>query len=451
VTGELSVDDLSRMTREPPARIREWLARGWLGGPVPTLADVERVHLVRALQRRGLPDDVIDTALRDHASLIESFVAQLTSSLPAAVVTDFDAAAAEVGMPRDLIDRVVSAAGLEEARIAPTAEDLAAIRTVGDVLSTGVPESVLLQMVRVYTDALERVADAEVRLFHLHVHESFRSEGLRVRALLDATDGIGAQMEALVEPTLLYFHRKAWKKAIRHDLALHVLEELGVESPDAATGTLRRAVTFVDLSGFTPLTDAMGDMTAASVLDRYSKHVRDVAQQWGGTFLKSIGDGFMLVFLDSCSATEAVVELGRRLGGEPRFPAFHAGIDYGPVLYREGDYLGATVNVAARLATQAGRGEILLTAAARRDAGPLSDVEFTPLGSHAVKGLHDHLELFRADVTDDAPPRRQTDPVCGMQLAEGEIAARMTIGGDEYVFCSTACLGIFTSRRVTPG
>jgi class 3 adenylate cyclase len=272
-------------------------------------------------------------------------------------------------------------------------------------------------------------------------------------ALLDATSSVSDGLEVLIEPTLLYFHRKSWQRAIRRDFLIHMLEELGIENADSARGALTRAVLFVDLSGFTPLTSAMGDLTATDILQRFSTLVRRAARQYDGMTIKQIGDGLLLVFLDVASAVRAACTMARQLAREQQFPAMHAGIHFGPVLYREGDYFGTTVNVAARILAEADRNELVITADARRCAGELLDLAFHPLGVRTVKGLTEPIELYRVEDATAAANERLVDPVCGMQLGPNEVAARMTIGDDEHVFCSARCMGIFVTatREGTKG
>jgi class 3 adenylate cyclase/YHS domain-containing protein len=225
-----------------------------------------------------------------------------------------------------------------------------------------------------------------------------------------------------------------------------VLEALGVEEPRGTRGRMTRAVLFVDLSSFTPLTHAMGDVTAAGILARFATHVRQTTRRHGGNVVKQIGDGFMLVFSDAASAVSAAIALNRRLCQEPQFPAMHAGAHFGSVLYREGDYLGSTVNVAARLLNEAGPHEIVVTAELRREVGSLTSPTLQPLGVRDIKGLSSPLELYRVEDEVQSTTRRRTDPVCGMQLHDDELAARMSLGDEEYVFCSTRCLGLFAAR-----
>ena len=216
---------------------------------------------------------------------------------------------------------------------------------------------------------------------------------------------------------------------------------------------LRAAVVFVDLSSFTPLTEAMGDAAAAEVLARFSQLVREAVSRCDGRVVKQIGDAFMLMFSDPRAAVACALEIERRTAEEPNFPAARSGGHYGPVLYREGDYLGVTVNVAARLTAEAGRHQVLVSEGLRREAAGAPDVEFVPLGRRRLKGVADEIELFEVvRRTEAGAGRRQVDPVCGMELGLEEPAARLAFGGREQVFCSQGCLQRFvaTPERYGP-
>jgi len=171
-----------------------------------------------------------------------------------------------------------------------------------------------------------------------------------------ATEAAASPLQQLVEPTLLYFHRKAWERAQREDLVTHLGEEAGLLPTIDATGRLPAAVVFVDLSGFTSLTAAMGDVAAAEVVERFAGIVRNVIGRSPGQVVKQIGDGFLLLFPDAGSAVRSSVALEQQVSREPQFPSVRGGIHWGPVLYREGDYVGAAVNVAARLLAEAAPG-----------------------------------------------------------------------------------------------
>jgi len=100
----------------------------------------------------------------------------------------------------------------------------------------------------------------------------------------------------LIEPAVLYFHRKAFQRAARDDFVVHLTE--ATTPPAETTGEMTVTIVFVDLSGFTPLTESMGDAAAARVVERFSELVREASSRRDGKLVKQIGDEFMLVFTD---------------------------------------------------------------------------------------------------------------------------------------------------------
>jgi class 3 adenylate cyclase/YHS domain-containing protein len=155
----------------------------------------------------------------------------------------------------------------------------------------------------------------------------------------------------------------------------------------------------------------------------------------------------MMAFTESRDAVSSALDIEERTSLEAQFPALRGAIHFGSVLYREGGYVGSNVNVAARVASEAKRNQILVTAEVRREAAALRNVEFVPVGRRRVKGLADEIELF--EVRRSAAPDRQTvvDPVCGMELGPTGIAAKVTLAGKYFSFCSESCLRIFVGSR----
>jgi class 3 adenylate cyclase len=237
---------------------------------------------------------------------------------------------------------------------------------------------------------------------------------------------------------------------VREDAVIHLAEEAGLAEKEEVPGQLQRAITFVDLASFTPLAEAMGDVKAAEVLDRFSTLVREAARRWDGRVVKQIGDAFLLVYPEPRSAVACALEIEARTEGEPQFPAARSGVHWGSVLYREGDYVGSNVNIAARVAAEAGRHQVLVTSAVRKEAKGLAEVEFVRLGKRRLKGLADDLELFEARPSGADARERVVDPVCGMELGAGEAAATLTLegpstGSGERAFCSDECLRRFVA------
>jgi adenylate cyclase len=109
-------------------------------------------------------------------------------------------------------------------------------------------------------------------------------------------------------------------------------------------------------------------------------------------FTKGLGDGFMLVYADPCSAVRsgaAVIEATRRY----RMPGVHASVHYGISILREGDYFGSAVNLAARLLNAAGRDELVATKPVVEACGAGFDWE--SIGTKRVRGMDELTEIFQ--------------------------------------------------------
>jgi class 3 adenylate cyclase/YHS domain-containing protein len=449
----LTLDELARRLEEPADHLSEWRSLGLIGraqsdtfGP----DDIERARLVQALRRRGIELAAIVRADRD-----EGFLARYVSGLGGASgIYSLEEAARRLGLEVDTLRRLVEVAQLTDRRDLLSDDDVEAFAGMKVALEVGFPEEVLAQLLRVYVDALGRVAEAENRLFHFYVYEPRRAQVLRTR---EAIEGGGApslvpiwgaassdRLIPLIEPAVRYFHRQAWRRALTEDAVMHLEEYTGVRQEADVPGRLRVAIVFVDLAGFTSLTDAMGDQAAATVLERFAHIVRQSVGRWDGRIVKQIGDSFMVVFPEARPAIACALEIERLVAREPQFAAVRSGVHYGPLLYREGDYVGTSVNVAARLVAEAERHQVLVTAAVRDEAGSLPDVEFVPLGRRRLRGFVDEVELFAAVESDAgiAVPR-WIDPVCRMELTVDQVAARLSLGGKEHAFCSPECLRRF--------
>jgi adenylate cyclase len=152
------------------------------------------------------------------------------------------------------------------------------------------------------------------------------------------------------------------------------------------------AVAFVDISGYTRLTEQHGDEAAVRASSVLQERAEAIAVSGDGRLVKLLGDGAMLLFRDPAGAASAVVDVVRRLTEEEGLPA-HAGIDAGPVIQRDMDVFGHTVNVASRLADRAAPGEVLASEAVKdlvHDGFRFDEVERSTL-----KGIGEPVTLYR--------------------------------------------------------
>lgn len=436
----LTVEQLAARTGESTDALQRYIAAGLLhdeGGFEPL--DVERVRLVQLLARRGIDSTMAIETLHARPELLERYVEQLFPDAVLPTITADDVAE-EIGLDRALVGRLWDAAGLDQVSDQLTEEDLTSVRALSIAINIGFPEDALVQMLRVYADALNRVGEAEARLFHFYVHERLRSERMEPAELAAATAAATDQLLALIEPTIVFFHRRGLTRAVRDDLVMHLAEDAGLLPPDDETGRLMAAIAFIDLARFTALTEAMGDAAATDILDRFSQMVRSAVMPCGGRVVKQIGDAFMLVFDDAASAVTCALSIRDAALAEPQFLGTRQGLHWGPVLYREGDYYGATVNLAARIVAEASADQVLVSGNLVGAARSLAEIDFVHAGHRSVKHVVKPVEVFdvrRAGEVDDGDGR-EVDPVCGMTV--DATAIEVSVGGRDMRFCSPECV-----------
>lgn len=200
------------------------------------------------------------------------------------------------------------------------------------------------------------------------------------------------------------------------------------------------AIAFVDLAGYSALTEAHGDAEAVEFVGRFEA-LAHTALGAGDHLVKTIGDAVMVAAPDPLAAAEFVGRLCRATDSEPPFPIVRAGIHAGPVVRRDNDYYGTTVNIAARVAAMASGGEVLVTGAVAAATTP-AGIPTESIGTHSLRHISEPIELYRIEVC-SAPHARLIDPVCHMALDQHDAAGRLRHEGRDYWFCSLACVDNF--------
>jgi adenylate cyclase len=232
-------------------------------------------------------------------------------------------------------------------------EDLLILKTLPVLFGAGVGEAEVLRAVRIWGDSARRVAQFQSHYFHNTIEEPFRRSGLQDNEAFEAAiRDVGVHMGHSGEDLLGWLYRRHSEIfSIEHQVQ-HVetaLEEAGIrQRPPRGL----EAAAFADLSGYTRLTEEAGDDVAAHVSLTLSKLVTEVAARHGGEVVKMLGDGVYFHFRDPCDAVNASLDVVESTV-ETRLPPAHVGVNAGPMIYEEGDYFGRTVNIAARIASQA--------------------------------------------------------------------------------------------------
>jgi adenylate cyclase len=157
------------------------------------------------------------------------------------------------------------------------------------------------------------------------------------------------------------------------------------------------AICFLDVTGYTRLTQERGDDAAAELAVTVARLVQRSSVQHGGKPIKWLGDGVMFYFDDPGPGVLAALEMVEGLAAAGLPPA-HVGLHAGPVLFQEGDYFGQTVNLTSRIADYARPGEVLVTQAVA-DASNEAGIDFQEIGQVELKGVSGTVQLFRAHLT----------------------------------------------------
>lgn len=208
----------------------------------------------------------------------------------------------------------------------------------------------------------------------------------------------------------------------------------------SAPGEVERTFLFADLCGYTALTEVHGSGEAADVVERFLR-LASATIRPGASFLERVGDEVVIVAAEAAAAVTTALALRDAIAREPLFPAVRAAIHAGPVVQRAGGYVGAALNVGARLTALASPGQILCTEPVRR-AVRLAGVSYRALGPARLKNIQAPIDIFEVvAATAEEPP---VDPVCRMQVSHA-VAVELW-EGRSYHFCSADCAAAFRAH-----
>lgn len=393
----ISLSEAARRSGVPASTLKRWaeerivpVRRGrW------TAAAAAQARVVARMRDRGYSLEDLKEAGRE-GRLAFGFAEELFTAEEGEVT--LESVAKETGLEVELIERILVMMGTPVGHQRKlTAADAVAIRLCARVLAAGFPLVAFLQLVRVYVQSLRRIAEAEVRLFHLYVHEPLIRDGVPELQMAEAMGDLAAEIMPLAAPLTEYLHNRYLGFYIEQDVVGHM--ETGVEQSTAEMELGHVAVTlcFIDLTGFTRFTEEEGDIEALDVVENFVETVEATLPR-DATIVKTIGDEVMVVSPDAAALTEWAVAF---LGGFDRRPQPRVGIHYGDAVYRDGDYFGSQVNLAHRIVNRALAGEVLVTdrVAATLDTRP--GLRLEPIGEVSLRGFPVPTALFVVRAAED--------------------------------------------------
>jgi adenylate cyclase len=383
----ISLSEAGRRSGVPASTLRRWadehvvpVRRGrW------TAAAAAQARVVARMRERGHSLKELQRAGRE-GRLAFGYVEELFPG--SEEQSTIEEVADETGLEPELVQRILVLLGTPLARerlLNP--DDVNALRHCARVLAAGFPLVAFLQVVRVYVQSLRRIAETEVRLFHLHVHEPMIRDALPELEIAEEMGELAADLLPLSAPLTEYLHTRYLRYFMEQDVVGHMETELEAPIPDL--GQVPVTLCFIDLTGFTRYTEEEGDLEAFDVVEHFIETV-EATLPAEATIVKTIGDEVMVVSPDPASLTDWTVALLDRF---PRRPRPRVGVHYANAVYRDGDYFGTQVNLVHRVVGRAQAGEVLATdsvARALRGRGLACE----PIGEVHLKGFPEATPLF---------------------------------------------------------
>jgi len=203
---------------------------------------------------------------------------------------------------------------------------------------------------------------------------------------------------------------------------------------------------FADIAGFTALTEAHGDEQAVELVEEFASTVQTELPAVGGEYVKSVGDALMLRVPDPADAVRLGLWITRDAMSGHQAPSVRVGANHGTAVERDGDYFGATINVAARVSALAAGGELLVTGQMAALAPDLEGVLYESRGRQVLRNVAEPVEIFAVVRLDETADHLANDPVCQMAVDPERSVGRLLLDEKAYYFCSLTCAAAFAQR-----
>lgn len=371
--------------------------------------DVHRVRLLLAFENAGVPLDAL-LAASDAGQISLRYYDRLHAPPGPLADRPYGAFKASLGERAVHVQRLFAAFGLAEPEAGGrlTVEDERLVtEMLAIVIETGQPD-LALRAIRLFGEGARRAADGALGVYG----EAAERAGADVQGL-----PVDEVFERLLQPWARFARQSAelgaWlashhlRRAIDEysvSATENVLQEAGFV---AARLEAPPAIAFIDLTGFTRLTEERGDEVAAAMAMRLGEVTTDAVGAHGGRVVKLLGDGVLVRFDDGVAAADGTLAVLAALPPSG-LPSGHAGVAAGPLIVRDGDVFGRTVNLAARISDVAPDGR-LYAPRAFADALPADRFKYKPTGGEVLQGLGrvELVDLVRGDAARTIRPDNQ--------------------------------------------
>jgi adenylate cyclase len=388
-SARLTAAELADLVSDPVERVEELTARGVLvpddeGRYAP--GDAHRIRVIDGFEAAGVPLDVLVQA--QEAGLISvAYYDQLHTAPGRPSPRTYQAFKESLGPRGHLLQAMFAAFGIAEPDGTShlSMEDETFIEGWTALLEATGQTDLTLRILRQFGESTRRASVAALQAY-AQVTERMGPEfaGVPSQEVYDRVFLPWAQAARSLPALAEWLTRHHTSRAI-DDYSIQATEQVLADSgyvpsrPD-----VELAVAFLDLTGFTSLTQERGDIIAAEVALRLADLASQVVANHSGRVVKLLGDGVLMHFPDVIDAVEASLELMDRLGTSD-LPPGHVGVTQGPVVARDGDIFGRTVNLAARISDVAPSGELYIPASIGGALAGRFVVE--PIGPSTLQGV----------------------------------------------------------------
>jgi adenylate cyclase len=391
------IQEIAERANVPEGFVRQLVAARALPGEAGESGfpqAVRRARLLWSWTAAGLSVETV-LALINKGALSLAFLDAPVMALPERLDRSYKQLAADYGVPMSFLQALHQSLGFAPPEPGDRAgeDDATMLEVAGLFRGAGVADNATLRLLAVYADNLRRIAKAEADHYEANIERRLRDEGLDERQLIELGTQLGNRVIGLLERVLLMVYRRRREHVWTEHAINHVeqaLESAGLQ----ARVPQPPAICFVDLTGYTRLTEERGDETAAQVAGRLVALVNDISRRRGGRAVRWLGDGGMFYFREPGTAVVAGLDLVER-GPAVDLPPAHVGIHTGPVISQDGDVYERTVNLAARIASYAQAGQVVVSQETAQRSGD-RQVWFDPLGAVELKGVAKPLPLYQA-------------------------------------------------------
>jgi adenylate cyclase len=355
--------------------------------------DVRRVLMARSLEDAGIPLDGVADAIQRGALTLDFLDAPSYERFAALAAETFRQVSDRTGIPLELVMVIREAIGMAQ----PSPDDrlredeMEVVPFIELQVSEGFRPAAIERLLRVQGDSTRRITEQEAAWWVSEVIEPAAAAGKGPEEIGNAD--LADRSAPLSEQAVLAMYHaqqaRAWTANIIEGFEV-LMENAGIHS------RLERlsAICFLDITGYTRLTQERGDDAAADMVTTVSRLVQRSSVEHGGKPIKWLGDGVMFYFGDPGPGVRAALEMVDGLAAAGLPPA-HVGLHAGPVLFQEGDYFGQTVNLTARIADYARAGEVLVSQEVA-DASQEKGIAFDDIGPVELKGVSGTVHLWRA-------------------------------------------------------